>query len=689
VPHNSQWVYWRDTVTGVTKLLSTEDNAFVDNSTISGDGRFVAFEHHDTSDAVDLYDTQTDTLQVVDPNPAGGGDSSDPLVSPDGRYVTYMKFVDHAGYGLDPQCMIWDRTTGIAKQVSSDNTTDPTGSSRAPLGTIDFRFSGDGKTLFFNHEGTLTNSTGFFAPSTDGNSNVYAYNIATGVVTPVSVNAAGQTGNKSSYLESVSADGNRVVFTSAASNLDPTAPASAGGNVFVRDLAAGTTTMISTTADHTDSGGGPGSISADGHYVVYQMSTNIYRKDLTTGAVQQVNVKPDGTPSAYSAVLDAGQVGGPISPKALSADGRYVVFCSSGTDLVNGFTNTYASGQLNVYVRDMTTGVTTLVSHTPAGPTTGPNLGPAGTYSPAISLDGKVVAFTSDATNLTTLPVPNGNKNLYVTTPTPPSITSAASATFMEGAQGSFNVTDTGSPTPTLKISGTLPTGVTFNPMTGVLSGQPAASTAGTYPLTFTASNSVGSDFSQPFTLTVAPSLTITVPTLPSAQVGASYNQSVSGNGGTTPYTFTLVAGQGTGLPAGLVLNSNGSITGMPDGQRHLHLPGPGRRRQRGSGTLHAVQRAAQPDRECSGTDPDAHPDTFADTDTDPDSDPHPHANADANHHTGEHFDTDRARVAQVLPAGAVRPVPGGGRDGKRRWQRDGHRQLVRYPTRVSLRQFR
>ena len=74
------------------------------------------------------------------------------------------------------------------------------------------------------------------------------------------------------------------------------------------------------------------------------------------------------------------------------------------------------------------------------------------------------------------------------------------------GTAGSFTVTASGVPTPTLSenSSDTLPTGVTFNAATGVLSGTPAAGTGGTYTLHFTASNGVLPDATQIFTLTVS-----------------------------------------------------------------------------------------------------------------------------------------------------------------------------------------
>jgi hypothetical protein len=88
-----------------------------------------------------------------------------------------------------------------------------------------------------------------------------------------------------------------------------------------------------------------------------------------------------------------------------------------------------------------------------------------------------------------------------------PAIVSATSTSFGVGVQGTFTVIATGNPAPTLSETGTLPSGVTFNALTGVLSGTPAAGTGGTsntsYPIQFTASNGVGSTAVQNFTLTV------------------------------------------------------------------------------------------------------------------------------------------------------------------------------------------
>jgi uncharacterized repeat protein (TIGR01451 family) len=86
-------------------------------------------------------------------------------------------------------------------------------------------------------------------------------------------------------------------------------------------------------------------------------------------------------------------------------------------------------------------------------------------------------------------------------------ITSAARATATTGQPFSFEVTTTGSPTPSLSETGALPSGVTFTDHgdgTATLAGTPASGQQGTYPITITAQNGSGSSVTQSFVLTVA-----------------------------------------------------------------------------------------------------------------------------------------------------------------------------------------
>jgi hypothetical protein len=135
-----------------------------------------------------------------------------------------------------------------------------------------------------------------------------------------------------------------------------------------------------------------------------------------------------------------------------------------------------------------------------------------------------------------------------------PAITSASKATFTVGTAGSFTVTATGSPTPTIAESGALPTGVTFSG--GVLSGTPTQ--GGVYPITFTATNGVGSGAVQSFTLTVDSPPAITSANNATFGEGASNTFTVTATGTPAP-TITRWGN----LPDGVRL-SNGVLSGIP-----------------------------------------------------------------------------------------------------------------------------
>ncbi len=139
-----------------------------------------------------------------------------------------------------------------------------------------------------------------------------------------------------------------------------------------------------------------------------------------------------------------------------------------------------------------------------------------------------------------------------------PAITSANAATFTVGSAGSFSVAASGYPAPTLSVSGTLPNGVSLS-AAGVLSGTPAAGSGGTYPLSITASNGIGNDATQSFTLTVNEAPAITSANATTFVVGSAGNFALSASGYPAPMFNT------TGpLPNGVSLSAVGVLSGTP-----------------------------------------------------------------------------------------------------------------------------
>ena len=139
-----------------------------------------------------------------------------------------------------------------------------------------------------------------------------------------------------------------------------------------------------------------------------------------------------------------------------------------------------------------------------------------------------------------------------------PAITSADTTTFTKGSAGSFTVTATGYPAPSFSESGTLPAGVSFNSTTGVLSGTPTES--GSFSITMGATNGVGSDATQPFSLTVNDAPVITSANHTTFTTGSAGSFTVTASGYPVP-TFSET---GT-LPAGVSFNSTtGVLSGTP-----------------------------------------------------------------------------------------------------------------------------
>ena len=138
-----------------------------------------------------------------------------------------------------------------------------------------------------------------------------------------------------------------------------------------------------------------------------------------------------------------------------------------------------------------------------------------------------------------------------------PAITSASSTTFTAGAFGTFAVTTTGYPTPSIMESGGLPGGVSFvdnHNGTGTLSGTPTS--GGLFSISFTAANGVGSNAVQAFTLTVLQAPGFTGPNSAVFTIGVAGSFTLTTKG--YPYPSLTESGH---IPTGLTFVDNGNGT--------------------------------------------------------------------------------------------------------------------------------
>jgi len=222
-------------------------------------------------------------------------------------------------------------------------------------------------------------------------------NVFHGTTEVVSVNDAGTLGNQVSTSASISQDGRYVAFASTASNLSPDDTNGNTQDIFVHDRQTHTTRLVSRGWDGAGANASSGSpvISADGKFVAFcSPASNLVADDSNGNYDIFVHNLETGETVRASVATGGAEVMGASMGPAISADGRYVAFDSTATTLVNGDTN----GQSDVFVHDMTLGSTVRVSYSPLF---GEAMGASNRA--AISGDGKVVAFTSTAANL----VPN------------------------------------------------------------------------------------------------------------------------------------------------------------------------------------------------------------------------------------------------------------------------------------------
>jgi hypothetical protein len=221
---------------------------------------------------------------------------------------------------------------------------------------------------------------------------------------------SGTSGNSSSYNPVISGDGRYVAFLSDASNLVGSGIDTNGTtDVYVRDLVNGTTTLVSATTSGASGNKSSSSpvISSDGRYVAFLSgASNLVGSGIDTNGTLDVFVRDlvNGTTSLIS-ISTAGTSGNQASYNSvISSDGRYVAFYSNASNLVGNGIDTNAT--TDVFVRDLVNGTTTLVSATMSGAS-----GNNSSSSPVISGDGRHVAFTSSASNLVGNGLDNNSTN--------------------------------------------------------------------------------------------------------------------------------------------------------------------------------------------------------------------------------------------------------------------------------------
>ncbi|MFZ5819138.1 MAG: hypothetical protein ACOYYJ_04475 [Chloroflexota bacterium] len=251
--------------------------------------------------------------------------------------------------------------------------------------------SGDGRYVAFKSD-----ASNLVSGDTNGVGDIFVHDRQTGAIARVSVDSGGLEPNGGSYSPALSYDGRYVAFASDASNL-VSGDTNVVTDIFVHDRTTGQTTRVSvdsSSAQANDYSSEWGTaISGDGRYVAFSsQATNLVSGDTNNEGDVFVHDRDTGQTGRISVDSTGAQANGQSSSPSISSDGRYVAFSSNAPNLVAGDTN----DQTDVFVHDRQTGATSRVSVSSTGAQT---IGHT-SYDPAISGDGRFVAFFSGAENL-------------------------------------------------------------------------------------------------------------------------------------------------------------------------------------------------------------------------------------------------------------------------------------------------
>ena len=371
----------------------TQSDGYSEAARISGDESTIVYHSNaanlvpaDTNSRHDVfaYDLATATTTRVSVHSNGteaNGPSFLPAISSDGSTIAYSSEASNLVPGdtnSSSDVFAYDVTPGTTTRISVDSN-----GNQADFGGFRAAISGDGSTIAY--ESTATN---LVAGDTNGDYDVFAYDVTTGTTTRISVDSSGNQGNSYSWQPTISADGSIIAYTSDASNL-VAGDTNGTFDVFAYDVTTGTTTRVSVDSNGNqanDQSSSP-AISGDGSTITYVSQASnlvpgetngtydVFAYDVATGTTTLISIDSNG--NSYA--------------PAVSADGDTIAFSSDSSDLVESDTN----GTYDVFAYDVTTGTTTRISVDSNDlQADGPSEGPS------VSDGGATITYESDATNL-------------------------------------------------------------------------------------------------------------------------------------------------------------------------------------------------------------------------------------------------------------------------------------------------
>lgn len=356
-------IFVRDRQTGQTTRVSVDSagvqgNANSGNPDISADGRFVVFESGasnlvagDTNARMDvfLHDRLTGQTTRVSVGAAGQqstANCANGSVSADGRFVAFASGDNTLVPGdvcVGEDIFVRDRQLGTTLLASPGMLGQSFSSRYAP------HISDDGSTVVFDSAGD-----DLVANDTNGWRDVFAWTRVTGTLELVSLSPAGSQGNHMSLESRVSVDGRFVVFSSAATNFGGgTGPGNGNAfDVFVRDRQTQTTECVSVSTSGVGAADGAqgGTITDDGRFVAFWSgAANLVPNDSNNFYDCFLRDRQNATTIRVSLSAAGLESRSQCNEPSIAADGRYIAFSGSGTNIVIPDGN----GTSDVFVRDL------------------------------------------------------------------------------------------------------------------------------------------------------------------------------------------------------------------------------------------------------------------------------------------------------------------------------------------------
>jgi Tol biopolymer transport system component len=331
--------YVRNLGSGKTHLVSVTSNGKpatgeTFSPAISADGRFVAFYGTGTGlpgangkGQVWVHDLKTGVTKLAsranNGDPATGGNSAYPSLSGDGRFVAFESYASNLPGASSSTDLVYIRDLKAGKTLVGSQT----GAGVPAFGGVYGQplSSNGGRVAFFSNDPDL--------PHGGGVRHVYVRDRGSGKVRLVDQTSQGTVANGASDDVSISGNGRYVAFDSAASNLP--GGSGPGEQSYLRDLRSGKTKLVSqTTAGHpqNDYSYYP-HVSGDGRYVAfYSDASNLPGGDGSTDQIYVRDVR-EGKTSLISRAANLDPANAYAEYPSISLDGRWVEFYSGATNL--------------------------------------------------------------------------------------------------------------------------------------------------------------------------------------------------------------------------------------------------------------------------------------------------------------------------------------------------------------------